>query len=176
MDLPSIKFRYYEKLKLWHDYLSPNSIFETKKIEYWKHEKIILLWAYSGEHQHLYSYFDSNRIREIYGIGKNNPEISIDKELVEDFKKDYNDRVYYLTGNLVIKGFAETIIENPGGYPEKIRITPKGLLLGEIISESKSNNFLKKNSMQYRIGYYLLVGIIIFSILLIVMTVFNQVV
>lgn len=37
MDIPSIKFKYFEKLKLWHDYLSGNSIFETTKKEYWEY-------------------------------------------------------------------------------------------------------------------------------------------
>jgi|SRR3989344_1632307 len=173
MEIPSIKFRYFEKLKLWHDYLSPKSIFETKKIEYWRHEKTILQWAYSEKHQHLYSYFGDGRIYEIYGIGRERPEINLDAEIISNFLDNFKGRLIYIKGNLFIKGFADLTFDEKG-YPKEIRITPKGLLMGEIITESKSNSCFKKDFRKYKWGYWFLVFIIILSVISVFIIFINQ--
>lgn len=89
MDIPSIKFRYFEKLKLWHDYLSPNSVFETQKKPYWDHEKMILLWAFTDLHGHLYTSVDSRRLFQIYNLQKVPIPDKNTQESEEDVKYHY---------------------------------------------------------------------------------------
>ncbi len=187
MNIPSIKLRYFEKLKLWHDYLSPNSIFETQKKEYWKHEKVFLLWAFTPLHRHLYTGITTARILEIYSENGSN-EFGMLKDYVnadyvskldeskEDIDKD-NGKINYIKGNLDVEGFAKNTSEiDPNGYPEKIRILPKGLLLGEIIYEAYSKNakWYQKNFRYYRWGFWGLKAVIIIAVLSLILVLFNQ--
>ena len=166
MDIPIIKFKYFEKLKLYHDYLDPKSVFEKEKMKYWQHEKMILLWAYSDIHQHLYTALDNKRIFEIYGI-EDEKESEFKKlnvlnlninDIVKDLKKD-KGKVNYIKGNLVLKEFAEATKEgNPEKYPERIRINRKGLLLGEMLYEVYCNpTFLRINFRKYKIGIWFII-------------------
>lgn len=52
MNIP-IKFKFFDKLKLYQDYLKESSMLEKTKSEYWLCEKSIMFWAYSKDHQHL---------------------------------------------------------------------------------------------------------------------------
>ena len=52
MDIP-IKFKFFDKLKLYQDYLKKDSMLEKTKSECWLCEKSIMLWAYSEDHKHL---------------------------------------------------------------------------------------------------------------------------
>lgn len=66
-------------------------------MDYWKHEKAILAWAYSQYHQHLGNRIDSGRIKEIYGfdeIVKNRGNDS-QKEYKGPYKKEAG-RGYYI--------------------------------------------------------------------------------
>lgn len=179
MDIPSIKFRYFEKLKLWHDYLSQNSIFESQKKKYWDHEKVFLLWAFTPLHGHLYTNISTARILQIYNetgsdeFGKLKSYVDNDfakklDELKIDIDKN-NGKINYVKGNLDVEGFVKTTEVNPKGYPEKVRILPKGLLLGEILFESysKEASFWNKNFRKYKWGLRLLVGFITLSVFIV---------
>lgn len=187
MNIPSIKLRYFEKLKLWHDYLSPNSIFETQKKEYWKHEKVFLLWAFTPLHRHLYTSITTARILEIYSENGSN-EFRMLKDYVNDdyarkldeSKKDIdkdNGKINYVKGNLDVEGFVRTTSEkNTNGYPETVRILPKGLLLGEIIFEaySKDAKWYQKNFRYYRWGFWVMNVVIIIALLSLILVLLNQ--
>ncbi|NQV12734.1 MAG: hypothetical protein HQ530_00325 [Parcubacteria group bacterium] len=166
MDIPSIKIRFVEKLKLYHDYLSPNSVWETQKKDYWKHEKIILLWAFSDLHEHLYSSVDTNRLLEIYSLDKEGEEINscsgqfieLQEKMNIDYREEMNNlkqdlklnsgkeigKLNFVKGNLVVKEFAVVTEEgsprDSQSPPKRIRINAKGLLLGEMLYEAHSNN------------------------------------
>lgn len=193
MDIPSIKFKYFEELKLYHDYLSPNSIFETQKISYWQHEKIILLWAYSNMHQHLYTALWNTRIFQIYGINDSTTQPSDQKVtelealnitefdivgIVDDLKRNKR-KIHYIKGNLLIKEFAESISEdNPEIVPAGVRINRKGLLIGEMLHEAYCNkpNFLRKKFRKYQIGMGLLYSLIIISSATLFFVLANQII
>lgn len=64
---PPIRFKFWDKLKLYKDYLDKSSIYRDK---YWKEYEIILLWAASPYHKHLGTYLNSDRISRIFGIYK----------------------------------------------------------------------------------------------------------
>jgi len=185
MNIPSIKLRYLEKLKLWHDYLSPNSIFETQKEEYWKHEKVFLLWAFTPLHRHLYTSIDNKRIFEFYDekeFSKLKNYVNKDfSEKLDELKKDIDGtpgKINYVKGNLDVEGFVETTEINIKGYPEKIRILSKGLLLGEIIFEaySKNNKWYQKDFLYYKCGLWSLKIIIVIAVLSLLMVFIGQIV
>lgn len=177
MDIPSIKFRYFEKLKLWHDFLSPDSVFETQKKSYWDHEKIILLWAFSDLHGHLYTSVSNGRLLDVYSLRKdeqgkyrecddgefyelkkrvNNSYKNELDELRKDMKRN-TGKINYVMGNLAAKGFAIVTEEGDKGVsqspPKRIRINPKGLLLGELLYEAYCDSgFWKIKFRKYRWG------------------------
>jgi len=192
MEIPSIKFRYFTRLKLWHDYLSKKSVFETEKSEFWKYEKMILHWAYSNKHKHLYTALTNKRILQIFGINKEgnaetpkneiqdiNSEENI-PNLIKDFEEN-KGRVNYYMGNLVVEGLFVCIgVVEKGGdelYPKRIRINEKGLLIGEILNEAYNKpRFFRKNFRKYKIGYWLLILFIIITLLSIFLTLLNQII
>lgn len=197
MDIPSIKFKYFEKLKLWHDYLSSQSIFENTKKEYWDYEKMILIWAYSSFHQHLYTSIDNNRIFEAFGFNRDKDtkeftkkerkeieELGINDEklkkrwheLINQIPADKGGKINKVMGNLVVKEFFEnTTGGGPDYSPHKIRVTAKGLLMGELLYEGYcDNNVWKKNFRIYKWGYEVWRILIIVSIITILWVFFNQ--
>lgn len=207
MDIPSIKFRYFEKLKLWHDYLSASSVFETQKKAYWDHEKMILLWAFTDLHRHLLSGLDNKRLFQIYNLqreeDKNYTDYSGDfyklkskvifsykqgMDQLRDEIKRYAGKMEHLKGNLVVKDFAEAIYceednkNEEGGrdkknkYPDKIRINPRGMLMGEILYENYCKpNMFRKNYWKYKWGFVLLVILVLMAILILFSTFFKSV-
>ncbi len=179
MDIPSIKFKYFEKLKLYHDYLSPGSVFQQQKKSYWDQEKLILLWAFSELHQHLYTSINSLRILEAFKELKTLDIKShfVIEELERELSQD-GEKINYVMGNLVIKDFADcTEGGGPKNTPTRIRINRKGLLVGEILNESYCKNKLRyKNFRIYKLGIFGLVILISFSILTIFIIFLNQLV
>lgn len=132
MDIPSIKFRYFEKLKLWHDYLSPDSVFETQKKSFWDHEKMILLWAFTDLHRHLLSGLNNKRLFQIYDLQKTNKRdnkyidyngdfyklkskvIPLYKLKIDELRNEimnYTGKMNHIKGNLVVKDFAKAIYD-----------------------------------------------------------------
>jgi hypothetical protein len=197
MDIPSIKFKYFEKLKLWHDYLSGESIFENTKKEYWNYEKMILIWAYSSFHQHLYTSIDNNRIFEAFGYNRNNETKEFAKkegreieglkindkkvkdkwqELINKIPDDKGAKINYVMGNLAVKDLFEVTDGGGANYsPNKIRVTAKGLLLGELLFEGYcKNNIWKSNFRIYKLGYGTWRILIVVSIFTILWVFFNQ--
>lgn len=184
MDVPSIKFRYFEKLKLWHDYLSSNAVFEKEKADYWRHEKMILHWAYSKKHQHLFTSLTKERILEFYGINGQKKlnasdleEINteIDTQAIRDDIFSNSGKIAYCMGNLVVENFFDCI-EKVGRVPEKIRVNRRGLLIGEVLNEAYYKpNVKNKNFRKYKIGYWGLHFLIILALLSLVFLVANQV-
>ncbi len=161
-------------------------LFLKLKKKYWKHEKYILLWAFSDLHGHLYTSVPNDRLLQIYNLKKdysnyeegNNDFEKMKKKVTEKYKlemdflrddiesnKDKTGKIDYIMGNLAVKGFAEAIYceENKRSegikVPDRIRISQKGLLLGEILFENygklKTKNifkFLKRRFFIYKFG------------------------
>ena len=118
---------FLEKLRLYQNYLRPDSFWERNKKDYWKHEKAILQWACSGRHQHLARNLTKQRLRESYGLSvisnpndpqdtnyhiKNRPvELSARSRdsLVEEMFHERCGKLEPIMGNLYLKGFAEVI-------------------------------------------------------------------
>jgi len=197
MDVPSIKFKYFEKLKLWHDYLSGSSIFENTKKSYWEYEKMILVWAYSESHQHLYTSINNRRIFHAFGLEFDEKEKKLRKIKKKEIGKlNFNDnkrklywenltcklvgssgrRINYVMGNLVVK---ELFIRTGGGGPKKtpsrIRVTARGLLLGELLFEGYcSESYWQKDFKIYKWGYGILRILVIVTISAILLALFNQ--
>jgi hypothetical protein len=62
-----IKFRIWDKLKLYSDFISKKSIFQDKL---WDECQSILVWSASPSHKHIGNYLGTDRICRVFGIGK----------------------------------------------------------------------------------------------------------
>lgn len=114
---------FIEKLKLYNTFIKKTSFWNKNKIEYWKHEKAILHWAWSPNHQHLARNLDTHRLIRIYGLSKvqsgseikyvitDSAEMSekSKNELILDMQKNSCKKLEPIMGNLLHKGFAYAI-------------------------------------------------------------------
>jgi len=157
---------------------------------------MILIWAYSHFHQHLYTSVNNRRIFEAFGYRHNKETKKLEKKNrgeIEEFnlnnckKRDFwaklinklpdnTGKINYVMGNLAVKElFKVTEGGDSKSTPERIRVTAKGLLLGELLYEGYcSENFWKKDFRLYRWGYRLLQIIIVITIATIILVFLNQ--
>ena len=141
--------------------------------------------------------FRNRRIFEAFGLEYNNETKKLDKRNRKEFEKiDLNDKkrrcywtnlicklfgsdggkINYVMGNLAVKGLFEV---TEGGdaitKPSAIRVTAKGLLLGELLHEGYcSDEYWKKNFRIYRLGYRVLQTIILIAVITIILVFLNQ--
>ena len=62
-----VRFRFWDKLKLYSDFISKKSIFQEK---HWDICQVILAWSASPKHKNIGSFLDTNKVCNIFGIGK----------------------------------------------------------------------------------------------------------
>lgn len=116
----SLSFPFLEKLKIYQNFFQHESLWERNKRRLWQHEKLILNWAQSKVHEHLYRVLYTDRLAEIYGLKKTDdaqwkayktPEIEtkdID-HLLNDMTRSNCNLLEPIMGNLAHKGFADAI-------------------------------------------------------------------
>ena len=62
-----IRFRFFDKLKLYNDFITKKSIYQNKL---WDECQSILAWSSSANHKHIGVFLDTNIICGIFGIDK----------------------------------------------------------------------------------------------------------
>lgn len=177
MDIP-IRLKFFDKLKIYQDYLKKDAMLEKTKSEYWLYEKAILYWAYSGEHQHLGRPLDENRFCKdpervnklpvfVAKISNNSRHVMWVKEHISGSieMEEKQEAARQVTRNLKILGFADKVKEAFGPEQYKIHVNEKGFLLGELLFETFNNpGFLSKNFRKYKIA--MLTFYFLFTVLL----------
>jgi|GEM_PF-2149416 len=131
IDVKGVNFTilFLEKLKLFQLFFRKNSVYNKNKQDYWKHEKAILHWAWSSQHQHLARNLTTQRLRQIYGLRvepKKISETEIDvnwhvanvpdelilsnkDELIKEMFDERGRKLEPIMGNLYMKGLAYVI-------------------------------------------------------------------
>jgi len=107
---------FLEKLLLYQTFFKKDLLWTRNKSQYWKHEKFILLWAWSEGHQHLGRALTTKRLLEIYGIRVVNgdwrviskPQVKSknSSSLVSEMLENRGSMLEPIMGNLEIKGLA----------------------------------------------------------------------
>lgn len=179
MDIP-IKFKFFDKLKLYQDYLKEDSMLEKTKSEYWLFEKSIMLWAYSGDHEHLgvpldITTFINKADKILEGAkkigGSNYKTINWVKENATNKKAIPRIIENLITLELVTE--LETQLEKKDSkeYSRKIAINLRGFLLGELLFETyEQPGFWSNNFRKYKITlltFYLAFIILFITIFLV---------
>ena len=120
---------FLEKLKLFQIFFRKNSVYNKNKEGYWKHEKAILHWAWSKEHQHLARNLTSQRLLQIYGLRKTSKKLGDGRlnenwivqdipneltlknkdQLIKEMFDDKGGKLEPIMGNLYMKGLAHII-------------------------------------------------------------------
>lgn len=171
-----------EKFKLYQEFFRAGNIWESKKQEYWKHEKAILHWAYSKRHQHLGSPLTTDTFKREYGLPPYQGVRLCTKnalELANEMKADNGNMIEHIMANLVVKGLADIITrykdvqtEDKNNYfIHSIVINRRGLLVGELVNESGGLLELWK----YKLLKLTLSLLIILLLLAIIFTAINQI-
>lgn len=118
MDLP-IKLKFYKKLELYQELKFQNKKAKGTDNKVWKTEKKILKWTV-WDHHFLREPLSQEHIRKtLFENGTN--------QLMPNMK-EYDVHLTKPFENLIARDYAESVQNN-----EKIRITPLGLLIGEVI-------------------------------------------
>lgn len=165
-----IRFRFYEKLKLYNDFVSKKSIFQGKL---WDECQVVLVWSASSKHKHIGTYLDTGRICEIFGIKKElfkNCFIDLDKtkdeklrrlqskslnkphyeesELKDLFPEHFSKEIISKTVDNKLKEVLPTMknlhVMGFGDLDEtgeKIRINSKGFMMGELLIEIQKSRW-----------------------------------
>lgn len=174
MNIP-IRFKFFDKLKLYQDYLKKDSMLERTKPDYWLYEKSILLWAYSQYHQHL-------------GVKLNTNTLKHRSKLVSDFAKVIGQNNYssirWVEKNVSKEEALQRIIENLttleladkiDSTPEIFTVNLKGFLLGELLFETYENpSFWSKNFRKYRLALFVFYATFIVLLLTVPLIFLNQ--
>ena len=163
MDIP-IRFKFFDKLKLYQDYLKEGSMLEKTKGSYWLCGKSFLFWGYSEDHQHFRvplsskdTFAKDKRAKKISEIaekigGDNYEKINWVKEKITN-----ETEMKQVLGNLIVLEFATEFISFPKDTPEKdtpeIIFSLKGFLLGELLFETyEKPGFWSKNFKKYKLA------------------------
>lgn len=161
MDIP-IKFKFFDKLKLYQDYLKEGSMLEKTKSEYWLCEKSIMLWAYSKDHKHLGVPLSVGTFIEKAGkilegarkIGRSNHE-SI--RWVEG-NANNKEAMLRVLENLIVLELVTDLKPSlekadPKDYSREITVNLKGFLLGELLFETyEEPGFWSRNFRKYKLA------------------------
>lgn len=167
MDIP-IKFKFFDKLKLYQDYLKEGSMLEKTKDTYWLCEKSIMFWSYSKDHQHLGVPLSVNTFTK----DKRAKTIS---EIAEKIGVDNFGAIKWVKNKITDITTVERILENLitlelvtklAPSSKEIAVNLKGFLLGELLFETyEKPGFWSRNFRKYKLA--LLVFYISFIVLLI---------
>ena len=165
MDIP-IRFKFFDKLKLYQDYLKEDSMLEKTKSEYWLYEKAVLFWSYSEGHQHLgrplgMDIFckDRERVEALPKIasqigGGNFRSVNWVKDNIRDEKAtlEVMANLHILDFVTVVERYSEDKDDRFYLFPKKITINPNGLLLGELLYETyEKPGFWSRNFRKYKL-------------------------
>lgn len=153
LEFPS---RFLKKLDIYQQIRSGQGVTKYKKL--WKYESAFLQAAYGEPHQHLNSFSDKNQVIE--WIKNSLPEYS---------RNDYEE----IIGNLFYKGYLEArdkqrpipselvtrddqaIRNHELAQTFEYRVTPEGLLVGEVLSEIENKNYFLRWLNRYRYSWVL---------------------
>lgn len=153
MDIP-IKFKFFDKLKLYQDYLKEGSMLEKTKDPYWLCEKSIMFWAYSKDHQHLgvplsVSTFTKKKRAEIIS------------EIAEKVGKDNYEAIRWVKDQITNATAVQRVLENLitlelvtkiFDSSKEVTVNLKGFLLGELLFETyEKPGFWSRNFRKYKL-------------------------
>lgn len=163
MDIP-IRFKFFDKLKLYQDYLNSGSMLERTKSEYWLCEKSIMFWAYSKDHNHLGVPLNVNTFVKRAGkilevakmIGRS------DHETIKWVKDNVTNATAILRvlENLIVLELVTDLIPhqekaNSKDYSREITVNLKGFLLGELLFETyEKPEFWSRNFRKYKLALF----------------------
>lgn len=169
MDIP-VRFKFFDKLKLYQDYLKQDSMLEKNKSEYWLYEKCILFWAYSPRHQHIgrpldadVFCVDSERLHILPTIAR---RLSTDSGSISWLEENVTSKpaAIHAIANLNTLGLVKTVSIYKNGddidtvfldFPKKVYVNQKGFLLGELLFETYENpSFLSKDYRKYKLTLF----------------------
>lgn len=187
LDFPG-NYTFLEKLNLYQHYLKKNSLLEKTRGKYWLFGKAILYWSFSETNEYIGTPLSIHFIcsKEI-----NNQLIAVARTM--SVNNDYlawleenssqEGTIENTLANLQMLGFIKDIyssgeLRSDDKYnstkhsPYKFVITSKGLLMGELLYELYSSNFLEKLVLhvQYRWSlrlFYVLLVILFLTALLV---------
>ncbi|OGY35584.1 MAG: hypothetical protein A3E36_00245 [Candidatus Andersenbacteria bacterium RIFCSPHIGHO2_12_FULL_45_11b] len=143
--------RFLKKLDIYQQIRSDQGITKYKRL--WKYESAFLEVAYREPHQHLNSFSDKNQVIEW-----------IQKSLPDYLREDYEQ----ILGNLFYKGYLEArnkqcpipsalvtrdniaVRNREFAQIFEYRVTPEGLLVGEVLSEIRNTNPIIRWWNKYR--------------------------
>ena len=182
MNIP-IKFKFFDKLKLYQDYLQKGSMLEKTKDNYWLCEKSILFWGYSKDHQYLgvplgVDIFTKNKRAK--RILENAEKIGEDNYRAVRWvmkKKNNRTEMKRILENLITLEFVtkfvssskedskEVVSETASEQSLEVTLNLKGFLLGELLFETyEEPKFWSRNFRKYKLA--LLVFYVAFTFLL----------
>lgn len=153
MDIP-IKFKFFDKLKFYQDYLKGSSMLEKTKDSYWLCEKSIMFWAYSKDHQHL-------GVPLSVGTFTKDKRAEIISEIAENIGGNNYEAIRWVKDQITNTTAVERILENlitlefvtklPDPSKE-VTVNLKGFLLGELLYETYDNSgFWSRNFRKYKL-------------------------
>lgn len=163
MDIP-IRFKFFDKLKLYQDYLKQDSMLQRTKSAYWLAAKLIMFWGYSNDHQHLgvplnVRLLDTKSPEILESLekigGRNNNATS----WVKGNFKNKNELIRFVGNMLVLELVTKYAnLSGNSGYtpinnldPGEVVISLKGFLLGELLFETyEKPGFWSKNFRKYK--------------------------
>lgn len=167
MDIP-IKFKFFDKLRLYQDYLKESSMLEKTKSDYWLYEKAVLYWAYSQGHQHL------GRPLNAKVFCADIERVNTLPQIVDKLAKNASHTMWvknnirsepaarHAVAILATLGFVNVVSrytkENVGdmaflNFPREVCFNDKGFLLGELLFETYENpGFWPKNFRKYKLA------------------------
>ena len=163
MDIP-VRFKFFDKLKLYQDYLKKDTMLEKTKSDYWLYEKAVMFWAYSPDHQHLGIDLSVDTLKKrAEAIVKIARKIGHHNTRPITWVEKYRSRdetIEKVIGNLLTL----QLIDKCGDDRQKFTVNLKGFLLGELLFETfNCPSILSKNFRKYKI--VMLIFYILFSIL-----------
>ncbi|MBU1110027.1 hypothetical protein KKB83_00150 [Patescibacteria group bacterium] len=186
MDIP-ITFKFFDKLKLYQDYLNESSMLERTKNPYWLCEKAMMLWGYSDAHQHLGVPLSAGTFTK-----KERAEIIIKNS--EKIGRNNYEAIEWIKGNIMSGEAVQRILENLITLElvtrdtsrserltqknnsevediiqlKEITINLKGFLLGELLFETYENpGFWSKNFRKYKFSlliFYTTFVVLLFTV------------
>lgn len=140
---------FLEKFKLYQEFFSSGNMWDSKKKQYWRHEKAILQWAYSNKHQHLGSQLTTDTFKREYGVDQYEASgIQLlskrSFELQQEIKGNL-DMIEPIMGNLVVKGLADVITryrdvrdgDSRNYAAHSIVINRRGLVVGYLANQEE---------------------------------------
>lgn len=172
MDIP-IKFKFFDKLKLYQNYLKASSMLEKTKDSYWLCEKSIMFWAYSKDHQHL-------GVSLSVGTFTKNKRAEIISEIAEKIGGDNYEAIRWVKDRITKAKAVQRVLENlatlglvakPTDSSKGVTVNLKGFLLGELLFETyQKPGFWSKNFRKYKlalIAFYITFMVLFLTVFLV---------